>query len=181
MNGMTCQNGCWRIGRILISLVPWFPHTIAGMFRFRGFGGFTVKNPSVARATFDLSMTDIMEIARYSVLQSGFEDSFKQKWLGKYYKKGLTFCDEVTTNVPLIRSKFRAEHLALEHMVVHLIGRDRCWSLLIRRRRRRPLKQNNNKQTNKQTTRTAATNNNINNINNNQACGGGELSCSSLV
>ena len=77
---------------------------------------------SVARATFDLSMTDIMEVARYSVLQSGFEDSFKAKWLGKDYKKGLTFCDEVTTNVPLIRSKFRAEHLALEHMVVHLIG-----------------------------------------------------------
>jgi len=77
---------------------------------------------SVARASFDLSMTDIMEIARNSVLQSGFEDSFKEKWLGKDYKKGLTFCDEVTTNVPLIRSKFRAEHLALEHMIVHLIG-----------------------------------------------------------
>jgi len=77
---------------------------------------------SVVRATFDLSMTDVMEIARNSVLQSGFEDSFKEKWLGKDFLKGLTFCDEVLTNVPLIRSKFRAEHLALEHMIVHLIA-----------------------------------------------------------
>ena len=77
---------------------------------------------SVARATFDLSMTDLMEIARNSVLQSGFEDDFKEQWLGKYYKKGLTFCDENITHVPLIRAKFRAEHLALEHMLVHLIA-----------------------------------------------------------
>lgn len=77
---------------------------------------------SVARATFDLSMTDMMEIARNSVLQSGFEDDFKQKWLGKEYKRGLTFCDEKITHVPLIRAKFRAEHLALEHMLVHLIA-----------------------------------------------------------
>jgi len=77
---------------------------------------------SVARATFDLSMTDMMEIARNSVLQSGFEEDFKEKWLGKDYKRGLTFCDETITHVPLIRAKFRAEHLALEHMMVHLIA-----------------------------------------------------------
>lgn len=77
---------------------------------------------SVARATFDLSMTDIMEIARNSVLQSGFEVSFKKQWLGTDYQKGLTFCDETITHVPLIRAKFRAEHLALEHMMVHLIA-----------------------------------------------------------
>ena len=77
---------------------------------------------SVARATFDLSMTDLMEIARNSVLQSGFEHSFKQKWLGADYLRGLTFCDETITHVPLIRAKYRAEHLALEHMMVHLIA-----------------------------------------------------------
>lgn len=77
---------------------------------------------SVARATFDLSMTDLMEIARNSVLQCGFEEDFKEKWLGKNYKKGQTFCDENITHVPLIRAKFRAEHLALEHMFVHLIA-----------------------------------------------------------
>jgi AMP deaminase len=77
---------------------------------------------SVARATFDLSMTDIMEIARNSVLQSGFEDDFKKKWLGEDFKKGLTHCDERITHVPLIRAKFRAEHLAIEHCLLHLIA-----------------------------------------------------------
>jgi AMP deaminase len=77
---------------------------------------------SVARATFDLSMTDMLEIARNSVLQCGFGHEFKQKWLGKDYERGLTFCDELITHVPLIRSKFRAEHLAIEHMLVSLIG-----------------------------------------------------------
>jgi len=58
---------------------------------------------SVARATFDLSMTDMMEIARNSILQSGFEEDFKKKYLGENYRKGVTFCDEHLTHVPLIR------------------------------------------------------------------------------
>jgi len=66
---------------------------------------------SVARATFDLSMTDMMEIARNSVLQSGFEDDFKKKYLGKDYRKGVTFCDEHVTHVPLVRAKFRGQNL----------------------------------------------------------------------
>jgi len=63
-----------------------------------------------------------MEIARNSVMQSGFEEEFKEKWLGPDYHKGLTFCDEHITHVPLIRAKFRAEHLAIEHMLVALIA-----------------------------------------------------------
>eukprot|EP00574_Skeletonema_japonicum_P001148 CAMPEP_0201740470 /NCGR_PEP_ID=MMETSP0593-20130828/46319_1 /ASSEMBLY_ACC=CAM_ASM_000672 /TAXON_ID=267983 /ORGANISM="Skeletonema japonicum, Strain CCMP2506" /LENGTH=722 /DNA_ID=CAMNT_0048234781 /DNA_START=79 /DNA_END=2247 /DNA_ORIENTATION=+ len=77
---------------------------------------------SVARASFDLSMTDISEIARNSVLQSGFEDHLKAEWLGENYKKGVTHCDEHKTHVPLIRAKFRAEHLALEHSMVLLLA-----------------------------------------------------------
>ena len=77
---------------------------------------------SVARATFDLSMTDMSEMARNSVLQSDFEDKFKREWLGDNYAKGVTHCDELKTHVPLIRAKFRAEHLALEHMLVTLIA-----------------------------------------------------------
>jgi len=77
---------------------------------------------SVARATFDLSMTDMMEIARNSVLQSGFEEEFKEKYLGKDFRKGVTFCNERLTHVPLIRAKFRAEHLAIEHMFCTLIA-----------------------------------------------------------
>lgn len=77
---------------------------------------------SVARASFDLSMTDVSEIARNSVLQSGFEEELKKEWLGDDYRKGVTFCDESKTHVPLMRAKFRAEHLAIEHMLVHLIA-----------------------------------------------------------
>jgi len=67
-------------------------------------------------------MTDISEIARNSVLQSDFEDHLKEKWLGGNYKRGVTFCNEEKTHVPLIRAKFRAEHLAFEHMVVNLLA-----------------------------------------------------------
>jgi AMP deaminase len=77
---------------------------------------------AVARASFDLSMTDVSEIARNSILQSGFEDELKKEWLGEDYQRGVTFCDETKTHVPLIRAKYRAEHLALEHMLVHLIA-----------------------------------------------------------
>merc|ERR1719222_268613 len=77
---------------------------------------------SVARATFDLAMTDMMEIARNSILQSGFEEKFKEKYLGENYRKGATFCDEHITHVPLIRAKYRAEHLAIEHMLCHLLA-----------------------------------------------------------
>ncbi len=77
---------------------------------------------SVARATFDLSMTDMMELARNSVLQSGFEEEFKEKYLGKDFRRGVTFCDEQLTHVPLIRAKYRAEHLAIEHMLCELIA-----------------------------------------------------------
>lgn len=54
---------------------------------------------SVARASFDLSMTDMMEIARNSILQSGFEEEFKENYLGKDYRKGVTFCDEVSVSL----------------------------------------------------------------------------------
>ncbi|KAL9181807.1 hypothetical protein ACHAXT_012150 [Thalassiosira profunda] len=77
---------------------------------------------SVARASYDLSMTDISEIARNSVFQSGFEVHLRKEWLGEHYKKGVTHCDENKTHVPLIRAKFRAEHLALEHLMVVLLA-----------------------------------------------------------
>ena len=77
---------------------------------------------SVARASYDLSMTDISEIARNSVYQSGFEDSLKEEWLGENYRRGVTHCDEARTHVPLIRCKYRAEHLALEHLLVVMLA-----------------------------------------------------------
>jgi len=85
---------------------------------------------AVARVSFDLSMTDVSEIARNSVLQSGFEDEFKRKWLGKDFAKGVTFCDEKKTHIPLIRAKYRGEHLAIEHMLVQLIGAEKGENVL---------------------------------------------------
>lgn len=64
----------------------------------------------------------VQEIARNSILQSGFEEVFKEKYLGKDYRRGVTHCDERITHVPLIRAKFRAEHLAIEHMLCQLIA-----------------------------------------------------------
>ncbi|GMH47126.1 hypothetical protein TrRE_jg5961, partial [Triparma retinervis] len=69
---------------------------------------------SVARASFDLSMTDMCEIARNSVYQSGFSHKEKKEWLGSKYLRGVKHCDVLKTHVPLIRAKFRAEHLAQE-------------------------------------------------------------------
>ena len=34
-------------------------------------------------------------------------------------------CDVLKTHIPLIRAKFRAEHLALEHMMLKLIASDK--------------------------------------------------------
>eukprot|EP00520_Triparma_pacifica_P006083 CAMPEP_0118651528 /NCGR_PEP_ID=MMETSP0785-20121206/10834_1 /TAXON_ID=91992 /ORGANISM="Bolidomonas pacifica, Strain CCMP 1866" /LENGTH=810 /DNA_ID=CAMNT_0006543987 /DNA_START=233 /DNA_END=2662 /DNA_ORIENTATION=+ len=78
---------------------------------------------SVARASFDLSMTDMCEIARNSVMQSGFSHEEKKEWLGTQYLRGVKHCDVLKTHVPLIRAKFRAEHLALEHMMLKLFAK----------------------------------------------------------
>jgi AMP deaminase len=44
-----------------------------------------VEEYSVATQVWKLSSTDMCEIARNSVLQSGFEDSLKAHWLGEQY------------------------------------------------------------------------------------------------
>jgi len=85
---------------------------------------------SVARATFDLSMTDLCELSRNSIMQSGFEDSLKKKWLGENYGLGAKHCDSEKTHVPYIRAKFRAEHLALEHMLIRLMAAGKKDSIL---------------------------------------------------
>lgn len=53
-----------------------------------------------------LSSTDQSEIARNSVLQSGWEERFKKYFLGEEHS------DMIMTNVPVIRLKFREETLA---------------------------------------------------------------------
>jgi AMP deaminase len=48
-----------------------------------------IEEYAVARAVWKLSACDLSEIARNSVLQSGFEHELKVAWLGEnYYKAG---------------------------------------------------------------------------------------------
>lgn len=67
-----------------------------------------VEEYSVATQVWKLTSTDQCEIARNSVLQSGWEDEFKQHFLGVDYE------DICETNVPIIRLRYRAETLKAE-------------------------------------------------------------------
>ena len=59
-----------------------------------------------------LSSTDLCEIARMSVLQSGFEHPFKAHFIGtRYYLPGPEGNDIHLTNVPSIRLRFRQDML----------------------------------------------------------------------
>ncbi len=51
---------------------------------------------SIASQIYELSTTDLCEIARNSVLQSGFEEIVKKNWLGDDYqtKNGIIICDK---------------------------------------------------------------------------------------
>ncbi|KAH7689528.1 AMP deaminase 2, partial [Aphelenchoides avenae] len=70
---------------------------------------------SLAKTLFDLDTTDLCEIARNSVLISGFEDDRKKEWLGENYKEeGVAGNDIEFSNVPDIRVSFRQEALESE-------------------------------------------------------------------
>ena len=74
---------------------------------------------SVAAQVYMLSTTDVCEIARNSVLQSGFEHPFKVQWLGPAYaKEGVEGNDVKMSNVPDIRIMFRHETLQGERQFV---------------------------------------------------------------
>ncbi|VDM98374.1 unnamed protein product [Thelazia callipaeda] len=65
---------------------------------------------SIAAQVWKLSSCDMCELARNSVLQSGFEDKVKVHWLGPNYKEeGVLGNDVSRTNVPDIRVSFRHE------------------------------------------------------------------------
>lgn len=70
---------------------------------------------SVAAQVWRLSSTDKCEIARYSVLQSGFEHEFKAHFLGaNYMLPGAQGNDIRQSNVPSIRLQYRQEQLEAE-------------------------------------------------------------------
>lgn len=67
---------------------------------------------SIAAQIFKLSSCDLCELARNSVLQSGFSHDVKQHWLGpNYTAEGVASNDVTRTNVPDIRVAYRYETL----------------------------------------------------------------------
>ncbi|TIB93525.1 AMP deaminase [Wallemia mellicola] len=75
---------------------------------------------SVAAQIYKLSPADMCELARNSVMQSGFEMEVKRHWLGdKFYSPGVSGNDIRKTNVPYSRVAFRFETLREE---IQLIG-----------------------------------------------------------
>lgn len=78
-----------------------------------------VEEYSVATQVWKLSSADQCEIARNSVLQSGWERRFKQHFLGDNYdKSGSEGNDIHKTNVPDIRLQYRKEVLDAEHAFI---------------------------------------------------------------
>ncbi|XP_063862391.1 AMP deaminase 2-like isoform X3 [Scylla paramamosain] len=67
---------------------------------------------SIATQVWKLSPTDMCELARNSVIMSGFEHEIKQFWIGpNYIREGVAGNDIKRTNVPNIRAAFRHETL----------------------------------------------------------------------
>ena len=80
-----------------------------------------IEEYSVAAQIYKLSAADMCELAANSVLQSGFEHSLKQHWLGKQYQKEGPEGNEVRkTNIPGIRKAFRYHVLKRERQIINV-------------------------------------------------------------
>ncbi|KAI9363765.1 hypothetical protein BD770DRAFT_433805 [Pilaira anomala] len=74
-----------------------------------------IEEYSVAAQIWKLSSTDMCELARNSVLQCGWEDEIKRRWIGQDYQlPGVRGNDMSKTNVPNIRIEYRYETLKEE-------------------------------------------------------------------
>jgi AMP deaminase len=74
-----------------------------------------IEEYSVAAQIWKLSSTDMCELAKNSVVQSGWEGSIKRHWLGDdYLKPGVEGNDIRKTNVPDIRVDYRYKTLLEE-------------------------------------------------------------------
>ncbi|KAJ9648439.1 AMP deaminase [Coniosporium tulheliwenetii] len=74
-----------------------------------------IEEYSVAAQIYKLSAVDMCELAKHSVVQSGFEHTVKQRWLGQNYQlPGVAGNDMAKVNVPNIREAFRHETLIQE-------------------------------------------------------------------
>ncbi|KAI9443520.1 AMP deaminase [Lactarius indigo] len=82
---------------------------------------------SVAAHILKLSQSSLCELARNSVIQSGFEMEVKRHWLGQgFYLPGAAGNDINKTNVPNGRLKFRHGTLLEELALIGAIN-NRCW------------------------------------------------------
>ncbi len=69
-----------------------------------------IEEYSVAAQIYKLSAVDMCELARNSVVQSGFEASIKARWLGEKYRlEGVHGNEMHKTNIPNVRVEFRTE------------------------------------------------------------------------
>ncbi|KAM4741158.1 AMP deaminase 2 [Anableps anableps] len=86
---------------------------------------------SIAAQVWKLSSCDMCELARNSVLMSGFSHKVKSYWLGpSYYKEGPESNDIRRTNVPDIRVAYRFETLTEElHLITHAVRTDELDSI----------------------------------------------------
>jgi len=67
---------------------------------------------AVAAQVWNLSSCDMCEIAKNSVLQSGYEEILKEHWLGDKYKQRTKQGNDISlTNVPMTRHIYRIETL----------------------------------------------------------------------
>ncbi|CAG5119398.1 unnamed protein product [Candidula unifasciata] len=74
---------------------------------------------SIAAQVWKLSTCDMCEIARNSVLQSGFSHEVKKHWLGLFYRlEGTAGNDVSRTNVPDIRVAYRYDTLVDEFICI---------------------------------------------------------------
>ena len=74
-----------------------------------------IEEYAVAAQIYKLNAVDMCELAKHSVMQSGFEHIIKQKWLGPGYDlPGAAGNNVAKTNVPNIREAFRHETLQQE-------------------------------------------------------------------
>ncbi|RPB24725.1 AMP deaminase [Terfezia boudieri ATCC MYA-4762] len=86
-----------------------------------------IEEYSVAAQIYKLSAVDMCELAKNSVVQSGFEGSVKARWLGPdYMLPGVAGNNMDKSNVPNIRTAFRHQVLMEEHAMI-----DRYTSLTI--------------------------------------------------
>ena len=69
-----------------------------------------IEEYAVAAQIYKLSAVDMCELAKNSVVQSGFEFVMKQRWLGNnFHQPGVAGNDMAKVNVPNIRAAYRHE------------------------------------------------------------------------